>query len=155
MKQKSKPQLQTSPLQSSVRTEHPSLGSKQAAQQNLLPASVSAKNLLGLRHRWPEFCSYLSTPVCGASLAIFRIAVGCIMALEALSLCRPSASTNGRIPLEVFYTGPAVKFHFAYPGFHWLPVLPPHLIQVVVAVLAISGGFLALGLFYRLAALTL
>jgi hypothetical protein len=73
------------------------------------------------------------------------------MALEALSLCRPSASTNGRIPLEVFYTGANVKFHFAYPGFHWLPVLPQHWIEAVVAALAVSGLMVAAGLAYRFA----
>src|SRR3974390_1372879 len=105
-----------------------------------------------LSRGWAWFCSYLSTPVNGASLAAFRIAVGLIMALEALSLCRPSASTNGKIPLEVFYTGANVKFHFAYPGFHWLPVLPAHGIEAVVGILAVSGLMVALGLAYRFAA---
>src|SRR6185437_11600932 len=61
---------------------------------------------------WMRFNSLLARPVNGASLAAFRIAVGVVMTLEAISLCFPSASTFGKTPLEVFYTGPNVKFTF-------------------------------------------
>src|SRR5947208_1205459 len=101
---------------------------------------------------WVRMRSLFNLRVNGASLALFRIAVGLIMALEAWSLCRPSASSNGEIPLKVFYTGPNVKFHFAYPGFHWLPVLPNHWIEITVGILAVSGLMLSAGLLYRLAA---
>src|SRR6516164_1898365 len=94
---------------------------------------------------WTRWQSLLGAPVSGASLAIFRICVGVIMALEAYSLCRPSPSTNNRIPLEVFYTSPAIKLHFPYAPFAWLPLLPPYWIHVIVGLLALGGILLALG----------
>jgi len=75
------------------------------------------------------------------------------MVLEAWSLCRPSASSNGQVPLEVFYTGPDVKFHFAYPGFHWLPVFSAHWIQGITALLALAGFMVSVGFCYRASAL--
>lgn len=103
----------------------------------------------------PRLQTLLNAPVNGASLGIFRIAVGLIMALEAWVLCLPSASFNGKIPLQIFYTGADVKFHFIYPGFHWLPVFSSHGFEVVVALQAISGVLLALGLASRLSSLVL
>jgi len=102
--------------------------------------------------RWTRFVAWLNTETNGASLAVFRIAVGFVMALEAWSLCRPSASFSGQIPLRVFYTGPDVKFHFAYPGFHWLPVLPASWMYAAVGVLGVSGVMFAAGFCYRMAA---
>jgi len=102
--------------------------------------------------RWARWKSLLSVEVNGASLAVIRIAFGVIMALEAYWLCHPSASTFDKIPLEVFYTGTNIHFHFAYPGFAWLPVLPPHWIYFVVGLLAVGGVFLAAGFLYRLSA---
>ena len=101
---------------------------------------------------WNRFQTLLNLPVNGASLGAFRIAVGLVMALEAWSLCTPSASTNREIPLKAFYTGANVHFHFAYPGFHWLPVLSNHWLEATVAVLAISGLLMAVGFLYRVAA---
>jgi hypothetical protein len=74
------------------------------------------------------------------------------MALEAYSLCRPSPSTNNRIPLEVFYTSPAIKLHFPYAPFAWLPLLPPYWIHVIVGLLALGGILLALGFLSRISA---
>ena len=101
---------------------------------------------------WTRLKLLLARPVDAASLAFFRIAVGTIMALEAVSLLRPSASTNGAVMIETFYTGPEVKFHFPYAWFEWLPVLPNAWIYGVVAVLGLSGITLALGLFYGVSA---
>ncbi len=72
---------------------------------------------------WAGFVLWLNRPVDGASLAVFRICIGLVMTLEAWSLCRPSASTSGAVPLQSFYTGPEVHLHFPYTGFHWLPIL--------------------------------
>src|SRR5258708_554083 len=58
-----------------------------------------------------------------------------------------------KIPLQVFYTGPDVKLHFAYPGFHWVPVFSAGWIDACVGVLALGGLLLTLGLFCRLASL--
>ncbi len=103
---------------------------------------------------WRRFSLLLNRPVSGASLAVFRMAVGLVMMLEAWSMVRPSASTAGRIPLEVYYTDPAIRFNLPYEGFGWLPLLPPTAIHVVVALLGLGGVFLALGCFYRVAAVT-
>src|SRR5215813_6767212 len=107
MKQTQKPAPPNQPRKSPTLPKHP---------QHL--SQTSPELVAGV---WAGFQSRLQTQIDGASLGAFRIAVGLVMALEAWSLCRPSASSNGKIPLEVFYTGPDVKFHFPYPGFHWLP----------------------------------
>jgi hypothetical protein len=31
---------------------------------------------------------------------------------------------GGGVPLETYYTGSDIKFHFPYDGFGWLPMLP-------------------------------
>src|SRR5690242_13736768 len=98
---------------------------------------------------WMRFNSLLARPVNGTSLAIFRVAVGVVMALEAISLCFPSASTFGKTPLEVFYTGPNVKFTFPYEGFQWVPMLPAHWIYGIVALQVVAGIAMAAGLCYR------
>lgn len=96
----------------------------------------------------------LSLSVDGASLGIFRICVGVIMALEAWSLCRPNraALSTDKTPLETYYTGANIHLHFPFEGFEWLPLLPPAGIHAVVGVLGISAVLMAAGLFYRAAA---
>lgn len=103
---------------------------------------------------WIKFQEILATPVSGASLAFLRFAFGLVMALEANSLCHPSAITSGEIPLEVYYTGADVRFHFPYEGFGWLPLFPPSGIRALVGALAVAGGLMAVGFFYRWAAAT-
>jgi vitamin K-dependent gamma-carboxylase len=102
--------------------------------------------------KWIRFKSLLAQPVDSASLAFFRIAVGIIMMLEAWSLLRPSASTNGRVMLETYYTGVDVTCHFPYAWFEWLAVLPKNYFYALVIVLGVAGAFVAAGLFYRLSA---
>src|SRR2546428_4538207 len=81
---------------------------------------------------WVRFKYLLASPVNGASLAVFRIAVGIVMALEAYALCRPSPGVMGKSPLETFYTGANVKFTFPYEGFQWLPMLAAHWLYLIV-----------------------
>lgn len=88
----------------------------------------------------------------GVSLAVFRICVGLVMLLEAISCFRPSASTGNRIPLEVYYTGKDVTFSLPYEGFGWLPLLPPGWMEAVCVLMGVSAFLMAVGLFYRLAA---
>jgi vitamin K-dependent gamma-carboxylase len=102
--------------------------------------------------KWIRFKSLLARPVDSASLAFFRMAVGLVMMLEAWSLLRPSASTNGRIMLETYYTGVDVTCHFPYAWFEWLPVLPKNYFYGLVIMLGVAGAFLAAGLFYRISA---
>src|SRR5262245_23672384 len=86
----------------------------------------------GSARLWQSFKLLLSTPVSGASLAVFRIAVGLVMTAEAYSLFQPSQSTAGAIMLDNYYTGPDIKLYFPYPGFQWLPLLPAGWIRGLV-----------------------
>jgi hypothetical protein len=104
---------------------------------------------------WARFKSLLGRPVSGASLAVFRIAVGMVMVLEAYALCTASASTMGKSPLETFYTGANVKLTFPYAGFEWVPLLPAHWIRWIIGLQVIAGIAMALGFCYRVAAAAL
>jgi hypothetical protein len=100
------------------------------------------------------FKSLLAAPVSGASLAIFRIALGVVMSLEAFDLLRPNraAISSGLTPLETYYTGADIHFHFPYPAFEWLPLLPAHWIHGLVWIQAIAGIMMAIGFCYRASA---
>src|SRR2546427_2849202 len=106
---------------------------------------------------WASLRHVLGRSVNGASLAAFRIAVGLVMALEAYSLCRPNpaAISSGRTPLETYYTGADITFHFPFPAFSWVPLLPPVWIYLIVGLMAGAGVMVALGLLYRVAAVAL
>lgn len=105
---------------------------------------------------WQQFASLLAMRVSGASLAVFRICVGVVMTLEAYSLCVPNraAIASGKSPLQNYYTGPDVTFHFPYAGFEWLPLLPAPWIYALVGIMGLAGITMALGLCYRLSATT-
>lgn len=103
---------------------------------------------------WSGFKALLALPVSGASLAVFRIGVGLVMALEAYSLCKPntSAIAAGTSPLQTYYTGADITFNFPYGGFEWVPLLPPKFIYAIVGLQALSALMMAAGAFYRIAA---
>jgi hypothetical protein len=103
---------------------------------------------------WARFKLLLAAPVNGASLAVVRVAIGLVMALEAHSLCRPSAMMQGHIPLERYFTGPDIKFHLPYEMLGWLPLLPAPWIHALVGILALAGVSMALGFCYRASAVT-
>lgn len=108
------------------------------------PAAVA-----GWARRWS---GWLARPVSGASLGVFRIAVGLVMFLEAWSSFHPSFSTAGRIPLEVYYTGAEVAFPMQYEWFRWLPLLSPPLVKGLVVVLGMAALTLAAGFLTRVSA---
>ena len=87
------------------------------------------------------------------SLAFFRMAVGLVMLLEAVSLFLPSESSGGRSHLDVYYAGREVTFHLPYAGFGWLPLLPSPWIQGVGVLLGLGAVGLGLGFRYRVSAL--
>lgn len=99
----------------------------------------------------------LGQQVSGASLALFRIGVGLVMVLEAYSLWRPNhgSISSGRSQLETYFTGADITFHFPFPLFSWVPLLPPTWIYILVSLVALGGLLVALGLFYRIAIVTL
>ncbi|HKQ40689.1 MAG TPA: HTTM domain-containing protein, partial [Verrucomicrobiae bacterium] len=103
---------------------------------------------------WARWKARLARPVNGASLAVFRISVGLVMALEAWSLVRPdpAAISSGRTPLDTYYTGAEITFHFPYELFSWLPLFPPRWIEALVLIQALAGIMMAMGFFYRISA---
>ena len=76
------------------------------------------------------------------------------MALEAWSLVRPdpAAISSGRTPLDTYYTGAEITFHFPYELFSWLPLFPPRWIEALVLIQALAGIMMAMGFFYRISA---
>jgi hypothetical protein len=95
----------------------------------------------------------LDRAVSAESLAFFRIAVGLVMLLEAVSLFLPSESSGGKSHLEVYYAGSEVTFHLPYAGFGWLPLLPSPWIQGVGVLLGLGAIGMGLGFRYRASAL--
>lgn len=128
----------------------PSLAEPKSLQTDTRQLNNSAISTI-----WAKYVDSLAASVSGASLAIFRIAVGLVMTLEAWSLVRPSASTNGRVMLETYYTGADIHFHFPYAWFEWVPILPNQWMHALVAILAGASLLVAVGLLYRIAAVVL
>ena len=129
--------------------------SKRSRPEDERPADLSPSPAVR-QGWWAKYCALLAAPVSGASLGVFRIGLGLVMALEAWSLCQPNAAaiSSGNSPLQTYYTGTDIRFHFPYSGFDWLPLLPAHWIYLIVALQGIAGLLMALGLFYRVAAPT-
>lgn len=95
------------------------------------------------REPWARISATLRAPVDGASLAVFRIVFGAIMALE---LMRHFWLNR----IELFYIAP--KLLFPYWGFDWLPRLSGGANFVAFGVLIALALAIACGAFYRLAA---
>jgi vitamin K-dependent gamma-carboxylase len=117
--------------------------------------SSTAADRFGWRARWESWgrALCLDRAVSAESLAFFRIAVGLVMLLEAVSLFLPSESSGGRSHLEVYYAGSEVTFHLPYAGFGWLPLLPSPWIQGVGVLLGLGAIGMGLGFRYRASAL--
>jgi HTTM domain/Vitamin K-dependent gamma-carboxylase, lumenal domain len=96
-----------------------------------------------LQGRFQDLLKRLLSPVDIASLVFFRIFFGVIVFWHVW-LQMPEVRAK--------YIEP--DFHFKYPGFGWVDPLPGELMQVVFLVMAASTVFVALGLFYRYAAVT-
>ena len=117
--------------------------------------SSTAADRFGWRARWESWgrALCLDRAVSAESLAFFRIAVGLVMLLEAVSLFLPSESSGGRSHLDVYYAGSEVTFHLPYAGFGWLPLLPSPWIQGVGVLLGLGAIGMGLGFRYRASAL--
>ncbi len=98
----------------------------------------------------------LGTPVSGQSLAVFRILVGTLMLLEAITLCvpMPDMVSTGRTPLEAYFTSPKIHFHTPYPLFSWVPVPAEPRMHLLVVALGVSGVLMAAGACYRVTSVT-
>jgi hypothetical protein len=86
---------------------------------------------------------FLEAPADIASLAVFRVGFGVLLACQAWSYL-----STGRI--ERFYVLPVL--HFTYPGFAWVRPLSAHHMTLLFWVLLIAGLMIAAGLLHRLAA---
>ena len=78
-----------------------------------------------------------------ASLVVFRICFGLLMAFEAYRYL-----TLGLAHVE--WVEPA--YHFSYPGFHWVGVWPGEGIYLHFYALMLLGLLIAAGFLYRLSA---
>src|SRR5688500_1660596 len=87
----------------------------------------------------------LAQPVDGSSLAVVRITFVLIMIWFALK-----ATWQG----SYLFKYVDVPFSFKYPGFAWVD-LSPEAILLTLQTIAGAGLFVALGLFYRVAAVVL
>jgi uncharacterized membrane protein YphA (DoxX/SURF4 family) len=97
----------------------------------------------GLRALWSRAAERLLAPIDIASLVFFRIFFGVIAFWHVWQ----------QMPLvKAEYIDP--DFHFKYLGFGWVEPLPGQLMHVVFLVMAASAILIALGLFYRAAAVT-
>jgi vitamin K-dependent gamma-carboxylase-like protein len=87
--------------------------------------------------------SRLYLPVDAASLAVFRIGFGLLLLVEILVY-----TLGGRI--HRYFEAPA--FHFTYFGWGWVRPLPETWMVALFVVLGVAAALVALGLFYRVAA---
>lgn len=86
----------------------------------------------------------LFVPVDIASLAMFRVAFGGLMALEIVWLFR-----DGWIDRHCIKPG----FHFTYPGFGWVEPWPGNGMHWHFAALGVLAALIAVGFFHRLSSL--
>ncbi len=93
--------------------------------------------------RLPRLREFFFAPVEAASLAVFRMAFGAVMAWEVFLYFR-----NGWI--AEYWMQPA--FHFTYPGFGWVAPWPGEGMYWHMAALGILAVLMMVGLFYRASA---
>jgi len=91
----------------------------------------------------------LATPVDGGSLALFRIAFGTVMMLQAGTFLWSDMPTGNWA--ETYFTGDHVTWNFPYPGFEWLRALPLSAMNLVSFLMWLAGISLALGFYHRVA----
>jgi len=92
----------------------------------------------------------LAAPVDGASLAAFRIAFGLVLCWHAARYLWPQQGTS---MVEYLYV--TTPWNFAYPGFEWLQPWPQPWLNAHFLFIGLAGLCLALGFFYRTAAVAL
>lgn len=92
----------------------------------------------------------LAAPVDGASLAVFRIAFGLVLCWHAARYLWPQQGTS---MAEYLYV--TTEWNFSYPGFSWLRPWPQPWVDAHFMLVGLAGFCVALGFFYRTAAVTL
>lgn len=98
-------------------------------------------------HRTDYLRNLLSRPVCGTSLAVFRISFGLVM-LQYISKFLKKLPSGDTV-LDAFISN--WSFHFRYPGFEWVHPLPPSLLEIHFWVMCVASVMVMLGIFYRYA----
>lgn len=93
-----------------------------------------------ITHRPLSWSALASRPVDGASLAVFRIALGAILLVELANWL------NWQRGWFSEFTAP---FHFTYHGFSWLPTLPPTVMALLLLVMAVCAVLVIVGWQYR------
>jgi vitamin K-dependent gamma-carboxylase len=88
----------------------------------------------------------LPAPVDAASLAVFRMAFGLLMFVESIVYLK-----NGWV--RELYVAP--EFHFTFLGFDWVRPWPGDGMVVAFVIMAAASLMMAMGLFYRMAAIVL
>ncbi len=99
------------------------------------------------RHRAERIRGFLAAPTDGASLALFRICFGLVIAWEAVRYLWPSGGINR---VQRYFVEPAC--HLTYPGFGWVHPWPEPFMTAHIVLLGLAGLALAFGLCYRFAA---
>lgn len=101
---------------------------------------------------WKRFVELLSTPVDGASLAMFRIFLGLEVVLTAVSLLNPAAGSDFdyNVTAASHFSSPPAHWYFPYQGFDWLQPWPEPGMTLHCLLLAIVGVGVLLGCYYRL-----
>ncbi|MCP4443193.1 MAG: HTTM domain-containing protein [Aureispira sp.] len=102
--------------------------------------AVTTKEKINLRE-------HLFEQIPASSLGLFRIAWGLVMFYFFGRLCL--WTEMGRVK----YVEPI--FHFKYPGFEWVEVLPPGMMYALIYLGVILSILVGLGLFYRFASIAL
>lgn len=87
-----------------------------------------------------EFKNWLSEPIDGRVLGLFRIIFGLFMAYEAWVYYRMHLIDQGLM---------APKILFKFDGFNWLPLLPQPAMMAILALMGISALLVAAGIFFR------
>lgn len=95
-----------------------------------------------IMHRPSSWTALFRRPVDGASLAVFRIALGAILLVELANWL------NWQRGWFSEFTAP---FHFTYHGFSWLPTLPPTVMALLLLVMAVCAVLVIVGWQYRAA----
>ncbi len=88
----------------------------------------------------------MATPVCGASLAVFRISYGLVMFLH---LSKALDKVGDKLAIDWVYT--KWPWHFRYPAFEWVHPLPAPLLEIHFVALSVAAILVMIGLFYRVA----
>ena len=107
------------------------------------PSHPSSASKPPARPIW-RHTSWLFQPIDGSTLAVFRIGFGILLVCEAFRI-------HSKVQTEFL----ATKCPFRYDLFDWLPTPSESGFLAIVLALGISATFVAVGLFYRLATITL